>query len=144
MIFSKQKLDKAFTYMSKYYNKILFIDLETDQFDQFLPIKVNDREWQTFTYTEVKSFSDWVAEFFESPFYSSNGDNTQLVKSIMTLRNLEKLKQVTTPITMEYKKIIDGVLHDIMLEFIPIENNQAYLFVKDLYLMQKGIYEYED
>ena len=33
---------------------------------------------------------------------------------------------------------------DIMLEFIPIENNQAYLFVKDLYLMQKGIYEYED
>lgn len=141
MIFSKQKLDKAFTYMSKYYNKILFIDLETDQFS---PIKVNDREWQTFTYTEVKSFSDWAAGFFESPFYSSNGDNTQLVKSIMTLRNLEKLKQVTTPITMEYKKIIDGVFHDVMLEFIPIENNQAYLFVKDLYLMQKGIYEYED
>lgn len=133
MIFSKQKLDKAFTYMSKYYNKILFIDLETDQFS---PIKVNDRE--------VKSFSDWAAGFFESPFYSSNGDNTQLVKSIMTLRNLEKLKQVTTPIIMEYKKIVDGVFHDVMLEFIPIENNQAYLFVKDLYLMQKGIYEYED
>ena len=135
MIFSKQKLDKAFTYMSKYYNTILFIDLETDQFS---PIKVNDND------TEVKSFSDWAAGFFESPFYSSNGDNTQLVKSIMTLRNLEKLKQVTTPITMEYKKIIDGVFHDVMLEFIPIENNQAYLFVKDLYLMQKGIYEYED
>ena len=141
MIFSKQNLDKAFTYMSKYYNKILFIDLETDQFS---PIKIKDSEWQTFTYTEVKSFSDWVAGFFESPFYSSNGDNTQLVKSIMTLRNLEKLKQVTTPITMEYKKIVDGVFHDIMLEFIPIENNQAYLFVKDLYLMQKGICEYED
>lgn len=135
MIFSKQNLDKAFTYMSKYYNTILFIDLETDQFS---PIKVNDND------TEVKSFSDWAAGFFQSPFYSSNGDNTQLVKSIMTLRNLEKLKQVTTPITMEYKKIIDGVFHDVMLEFIPIENNQAYLFVKDLYLMQKGIYEYED
>ena len=135
MIFSKQKLDKAFTYMSKYYNTILFIDLETDQFS---PIKVNDND------TEVKSFSDWAAGFFESPFYSSNGDNTQLVKSIMTLRNLEKLKQVTTPIIMEYKKIVDGVFHDVMLEFIPIENNQAYLFVKDLYLMQKGIYEYED
>ena len=135
MIFSKQNLDKAFTYMSKYYNKILFIDLETDNFS---PIKVNDND------TEVKSFSDWIAEFFESPFYSSNGENTQLVKSIMTLRNLEKLKQVTVPITMEYKKIVDGVFHDIMLEFIPIENNQAYLFVKDLYLMQKGIYEYED
>lgn len=135
MIFSKQNLDKAFTYMSKYYNTILFIDLETDQFS---PIKVNDND------TEVKSFSDWAAGFFESPFYSSNGDNTQLVKSIMTLRNLEKLKQVTTPITMEYKKIVDGVFHDVMLEFIPIENNQAYLFVKDLYLMQKGIYEYEN
>lgn len=135
MIFSKQKLDKAFTYMSKYYNTILFIDLETDQFS---PIKVNDND------TEVKSFSDWAAGFFQSPFYSSNGDNTQLVKSIMTLRNLEKLKQVTTPITMEYKKIIDGVFHDVMIEFIPIENNQAYLFIKDLYLMQKGIYEYED
>ena len=135
MIFSKQKLDKAFTYMSKYYNTILFIDLETDQFS---PIKVNDND------TEVKSFSDWAAGFFQSPFYSSNGDNTQLIKSIMTLRNLEKLKQVTTPITMEYKKIVDGVFHDVMLEFIPIENNQAYLFVKDLYLMQKGIYEYED
>lgn len=135
MIFSKQKLDKAFTYMSKYYNTILFIDLETDQFS---PIKVNDND------TEVKSFSDWVAWFFQSPFYSSNGDNTQLVKSIMTLRNLEKLKQVTTPITMEYKKIVDGVFHDIMIEFIPIENKQAYLFIKDLYLMQKGIYEYED
>lgn len=135
MIFSKQKLDKAFTYMSKYYNKILFIDLETDQFS---PIKVNDND------TEVKSFSDWAAGFLQSPFYSSNGDNTQLVKSIMTLRNLEKLKQVTTPIIMEYKKIVDGVFHDVMLEFIPIENNQAYLFVKDLYLMQKGIYEYED
>lgn len=134
MIFSKQNLDKAFTYMSKYYNTILFIDLETDQFS---PIKVNDND------TEVKSFSDWAAGFFQSPFYSSNGDNTQLVKSIMTLRNLEKLKQVTTPITMEYKKIIDGVFHDVMLEFIPIENNQAYLFVKDLYLMQKGICEYE-
>ena len=133
MIFSKQNLDKAFTYMSKYYNTILFIDLETDKFS---PIKIND--------TEVKSFSDWVAEFFISPFYSSNGDNTQLVKSIMTLRNLEKLKQVTTPIIMEYKKIINNVFHDIMLEFIPIENNQAYLFVKDLYLMQKGICEYED
>ena len=141
MIFSKQNLDKAFTYMSKYYNTILFIDLETDKFS---PIKIKDKEWQTFTYTEVKSFSDWVAEFFISPFYSSNGDNTQLVKSIMTLRNLEKLKQVTTPITMEYKKIINNVFHDIMLEFIPIENNQAYLFVKDLYLMQKGICEYED
>lgn len=135
MIFSKQKLDKAFTYMSKYYNTILFIDLETDQFS---PIKVNDND------TEIKSFSDWAAVFFQSPFYSSNGDNTQLVKSIMTLRNLEKLKQVTTPITMEYKKIVDGVFHDIMLEFIPIENKQAYLFVKDLYLMQKGIYEYEN
>lgn len=135
MIFSKQKLDKAFTYMSKYYNTILFIDLETDQFS---PIKVNDND------TEVKSFSDWAAVFFQSPFYSSNGDNTQLVKSIMTLRNLEKLKQVTTPITMEYKKIVDGVFHDIMIEFIPIENNQVYLFIKDLYLMQKGIYEYED
>lgn len=135
MIFSKQNLDKAFTYMSKYYNKILFIDLETDQFS---PIKINDND------TEVKSFSDWVAWFFQSPFYSSNGDNTQLVKSIMTLRNLEKLKRVTTPITMEYKKIVDGVFHDIMIEFIPIENNQAYLFVKDLYLMQKGICEYED
>ena len=106
--------------------------------DQFSPIKVNDKD------TEVKSFSDWAAVFFQSPFYSSNGDNTQLVKSIMTLRNLEKLKQVTTPITMEYKKIIDNVFHDVMIEFIPIENNQAYLFVKDLYLMQKGIYEYED
>lgn len=135
MIFSKQKLDKAFTYMSKYYNTILFIDLETDQFS---PIKVNDND------TEVKSFSDWAAAFFQSPFYSSNGDNTQLVKSIMTLRNLEKLKQVTTPITMEYKKIIDNVFHDVMIEFIPIENKQAYLFVKDLYLMQKGIYEYEN
>lgn len=135
MIFSKQNLDKAFTYMSKYYNKILFIDLETDQFS---PIKVNDND------TEVKSFSDWAAVFFQSPFYSSNGDNTQLVKSIMTLRNLEKLKQVTTPITMEYKKIIDNVFHDIMIEFIPIKNKQAYLFVKDLYLMQKGICEYED
>lgn len=135
MIFSKQKLDKAFTYMSKYYNTILFIDLETDQFS---PIKVNDND------TEVKSFSDWAAWFFQSPFYSSNGDNTQLVKSIMTLRNLEKLKQVTTPITMEYKKIINNMFHDVMIEFIPIENNQAYLFIKDLYLMQKGIYEYED
>ena len=133
MIFSKQELDKAFTYMSKYYNTILFIDLETDQFS---PIKIND--------TEVKSFSDWAAKFFQSPFYSSNGDNTQLVKSIMTLRNLEKLKQVTTPITMEYKKIIDNVFHDVMIEFIPIENKQAYLFVKDLYLMQKGICENED
>ena len=133
MIFNKQNLDKAFTYMSKYYNTILLIDLETDKFS---PIKIND--------TEVKSFSDWADEFFQSPFYSSNGDNTQLVKSIMTLRNLEKLKQVTTPITMEYKKIINNVFHDIMLEFIPIENNQAYLFVKDLYLMQKGICEYED
>ena len=133
MIFSKQNLDKAFTYMSKYYNTILFIDLETDQFS---PIKIND--------TEVKSFSDWAAGFFQTPFYSSNGDNTQLVKSIMTLRNLEKLKQVTTPITMEYKKIIDNVFHDVMIEFIPIENNQAYLFVKDLYLMQKGICENED
>lgn len=133
MIFNKQNLDKAFTYMSKYYNTILFIDLETDQFS---PIKIKD--------TEVKSFSDWAARFFQSPFYSSNGDNTQLVKSIMTLRNLEKLKQVTTPITMEYKKIIDNVFHDVMIEFIPIENNQAYLFVKDLYLMQKGICENED
>ena len=133
MIFSKQNLDKAFTYMSKYYNTILFIDLETDKFS---PIKTND--------TEVKSFSDWAAGFFQSPFYSSNGDNTQLVKSIMTLRNLEKLKQVTTPITMEYKKIIDNVFHDVMIEFIPIENNQAYLFIKDLYLMQKGICENED
>lgn len=135
MIFSKQNLDKAFTYMSKYYNTILFIDLETDKFS---PIKVNDND------TEVKSFSDWTAGFFQSPFYSSNGDNTQLVKSIMTLRNLEKLKQVTTPITMEYKKIINNMFHDIMIEFIPIENKQAYLFIKDLYLMQKGIYEYED
>lgn len=133
MIFNKQNLDKAFTYMSKYYNTILFIDLETDQFS---PIKIKD--------TEVKSFSDWAARFFQSPFYSSNGDNTQLVKSIMTLRNLEKLKQVTTPITMEYKKIIDNVFHDVMIEFIPIENKQAYLFVKDLYLMQKGICENED
>lgn len=133
MIFSKQNLDKAFTYMSKYYNTILFIDLETDQFS---PIKIKD--------TEVKSFSDWATGFFISPFYSSNGDNTQLVKSIMTLRNLEKLKQVTTPITMEYKKIVNNVFHDVMIEFIPIENKQAYLFVKDLYLMQKGICEYED
>ncbi len=91
MIFSKQNLDKAFTYMSKYYNTILFIDLETDQFS---PIKIND--------TEVKSFSDWVAGFFQSPFYSSNGDNTQLVKSIMTLRNLEKLKQIY----LQEKKLI--------------------------------------
>lgn len=135
MIFNKQNLDKAFTYMSKYYNTILFIDLETDKFS---PIKINDND------TEVKSFSDWAAGFFISPFYSSNGNNTQLVKSIMTLRNLEKLKQVTTPITMEYKKIINNVFHDVMIEFIPIENKQAYLFVKDLYLMQKGICENED
>ena len=135
MIFNKQNLDKAFTYMSKYYNTILFIDLETDQFS---PIKINDND------IEVKSFSDWAAGFFQSPFYSSNGDNTQLVKSIMTLRNLEKLKQITTPIIMEYKKIIDNVFHDVMIEFIPIENNQAYLFVKDLYLMQKGICKNED
>lgn len=140
MIFSKQHLEKAFTYMSKYYNKILFIDLEKDEFE---PIKVNDNEWNTLKYTGLIKFSDWVAGFFESPFYSSNGDNDLLVKSIFTMRNLEQLKKVDKPISMEYKKIIDGEFHDVMLEYIPIGDNRAYLFVKDIYLMRKGIYENE-
>lgn len=140
MIFSKQKLDKAFTYLSRYYNKILLINLDNDTFE---PIKVHDKEWQVFTYSDVENFSHWVAEFFDSPFYSSDKDNTQLVKSIFILRDLDKLRAVKTPMTLNYKKIIDGIFHDVMLEYIPIGNGRAYLFVKDLYLMQKGIYEDE-
>lgn len=141
MIFSKQKIDKAFTYMSKFYNKILLIDLKNDTFE---PIKVNDTEWQTLTNFEILNFSSWIAGFFESPFYSSNGDNTELVKSIMTLRDINRLRNITTPLTMEYKKIIDGEFHDVMLEYIPCNEEKALLFVKDLYFMRKGIYENEN
>lgn len=141
MIFSKQKLDKAFTYMSKYYNKILLIDLENDTFE---PIKVNDKEWATFTNTNINNFSKWIAGFFDSKFYSCKMDNDHVVRSIMTLRNIEKLREVKTPITIEYKKVIDGYFHEVMLEYLPCIENKALLFVKDLYLMEKGIYENED
>lgn len=142
MIFSKQKCDKAFTYMSKYYNKILFVNLDDDTYE---PIKVNDNEWQRLTYSENRSFSEWVGNFFEGPFYSSKpGEESYIIDSVFTLRNLDKLKKVDSPITMDYKKVIDGFFHDVMLEYLPIGNNRAYLFVKDLYLMQKGIYDHEN
>lgn len=140
MIFSKQKLDKAFTYMSKYYNKIILIDLDKDEYE---PIKINDNEWKTLTELNSMKFSEWIAGFFGSRFYSCKMDNDHIVRSIMVLRDIEKLRQEKTPITIEYRKVIDGYFHDVMLEYIPCDNGKALLFVKDLYLMEKGIYENE-
>lgn len=138
MVFSRQKLDKAFSYLSKYYNKILFINLDDDSFEL---IKVNDQEWKSFSGLDIKKFSDWIAGFFDSKFYSCKMDNDHVVKTILTLRDIEKLRQVSNPMTIEYRKIIDGYFHDVMLEYLPIGNNRALLFVKDLFLMEKGIYD---
>ena len=87
MIFSKQKLDKAFTYMSKYYNKIILIDLDKDEYE---PIKINDNEWKKLTELNSMKFSEWIAGFFGSRFYSCKMDNDHIVRSIMVLRDIEK------------------------------------------------------
>jgi len=141
MIFSKQKMDEAFAYTSRFYNKILLIDLEKDEFQ---PIKVNDKEWETLQNTGIHNFSDWIAGFFNSPFYSCKRDSAYVMKSIMTLRDIESLKKVTEPISIEYLKIIDGEYHEVELEYYPYEEDKGLLFIKDLYLMKKGIYENED
>lgn len=137
MIFSKQKIDQAFTYASKYYDKILSIDLTSDK---FYPIKVNDFEWQRIK-KKYSCFTEWVENFINSAYYKDGESNDIFLAFFSRLENLINIDRV---MVCKYKKFINNEWHDVLFEFIPAEDNRAFIFVKDWTLMERGICNYEE
>ena len=127
MIFSKQHLERAFNYVTPYFNKILLVNFNIDS---FVPIKVMDTEWSQVV--DKSSFTKWVKGFANSPMYKEIND------PILYFADLEKLKELNKPKIILYEKIVNGEFHLVQLELYPIGEGQGYLFVRDLTKMTEG------
>lgn len=132
MIFSKQRLDKAFASASIYYDKILELDLTKDQ---FFPIKVNDQEWNRIA-EKYTRFTDWVNDFIISAYYE---DDSLSGISLSMFGRLENLINITNVMVCKYRKYINNEWHDVLFEYYPTDDNRAFVFVKDWTLMERGI-----
>ena len=105
MIFSKQHLERAFNYVTPYFNKILLVNFNIDS---FVPIKVMDTEWSQVV--DKSSFTKWVKEFANSPMYKEIND------PILYFADLEKMKELNKPKIILYEKIVNGEFHLVQLE----------------------------
>lgn len=117
MIFSYNEFDTALRIIGKYYDKVLLVDFEKDSYKL---IKVNDSEYK-FLKDKNMNFFDWINGFKNSK-YSMNL-NYNFVP--------EEIEKIEKPFTLSYKKVINGEMKDVTMEFVPIGFNRAYIFVKD-------------
>lgn len=115
----------AFDYMSQYFNKILYVNLEKDTYKT---IKIHSEEASRIRYPE--SFSDWTKRFANS-IECCTDDKECFLKFI----DISRLKSLTKPSSINYRKMVDGIYHDVFMEIIPIKKNKIYIFVKDWNLM---------
>lgn len=121
MIFGKQNVVTALSYISYFYNKIILVDTMTDT---YLPIKIDDDEWKNVP--DKTCFSNWVKRFAESDLFV--GDPESLIR----LLDLNKLKAMKKPDQISYWRKIGREEHWITLELIPIGEGQFYIFLKDM------------
>lgn len=130
MIFSNQALHTAFAYKSAYYNKILLINLDDGSFK---PIKVDDDEWMQLDKTY--NFTSWVREFAESNRFIAGANCGQ--RDFIIFNDVERLKTLSRPDSIKYYKNVmvkDFInpIHEVITEFIPVDEHSCYIFVKDL------------
>lgn len=130
MIFSEQKLDQAFSYVSKYFDKVLKINLETDK---CTPIKVNESEWES--HDKDLTFTQWVDKFTRSNIYRECQSSEVKLNYFSRLENLVNITNIRG---CRYQKLINDEWHDVLLEFVPAEKGRAFIFVKDWTLMERG------
>lgn len=134
MIFSRQKQDTALAYTSAYYDKILEVNLNTDT---FTPVKVNGEEW--IAIPKFLHFTDWVKWFIQGTMYrpceDTNPDRLDDLGSVTNVR--ARLKQGV--FITNYYKMVNKSWHLMQLELYSAEDDMAYLFVRDLTRLQKGI-----
>lgn len=125
MIFSRQKMELAFMYASVYYNKILLVNLSDDSFE---PIKVDDKEWNNLEKTIT--FSEWLKGFASSDLVNHISEDLNSFIDINILRKTETAR------IFEYQKLVKDEYHDMCMTFMPISDDLAYIFVKDLSKMR--------
>lgn len=111
----------AFSYISKFYNKILLVNLEKDSFKI---LKASRKELHDLP--KDISFSEWTKIFGNS--VNCTYEDHDYFLNFMDLNRLRSLK---TSSSIIYKKLIKGVYHDVYLEVLPLKKNRAYIFVKD-------------
>lgn len=130
MIFSTQELQSAMTVLTKYYDKVILVDFDCDSYKI---IKMNDREYNFYKKYNL-TFNEWMMNFQNSPFSMNLNYNF----------DYDILRKLDAPLTLNYKKVIDGKMTDVTMEIIPrlvntIDSSisQAYILVKDFTSIKK-------
>lgn len=118
MIFSYNELTKVERLMTHFYNKILLVDFTNDT---YRIIKMDDEELKNRIGIKVDHFAPWIENFKNSE------DSMNLNYNF----DIDILKELESPIVLDYKKKINGVMKDVTMELVPIGDGQAYILVKD-------------
>lgn len=121
MIFSIQKLQTAMGYLAGCYDKIIFVDLNTNSWE---PIKVSKEE-----YDEAKGLSlkNWLYVF------ESN-------RKIVGFKSHEIIDVIDNniPYSTNYIKSINNEFHKVTLEYLPTGDKQGYILVFDHDTFERG------
>lgn len=118
MIFSYDDLNTALRVIGHFYNKILLVDFKTDK---YRIIKINDHEYNTLKRLGNPDIFDWI-EGFKNSKYSMNLNYNF---------DPDSLSQITKPLVLNYKKIVNNEMKDVTMELVPLGLGRAYIFVKD-------------
>lgn len=138
MLFSKQKLEVAFRFSSIYYDKVIIVDFNENKFE---PIRVSDKEWNSMK--KNATFTEWLTDFVTSDNYRPCNDKNK--DQLIDLLDLDAFKMRYDVMICNYFKFIDGEYHIVQMELYPIAlTGCAYLFVRDLTKMQRGILPPQD
>ena len=123
--------DVAMRYLGVFFNKILYVDLNEDNFSI---IKADNTEVDKLPM--FISFSQWVKEFITSPYFKPYGEN-RMPSEFTKYYDLDYLKSLTDPLVLEYQKLINGEYHNIELLLLPIGNGRTFVYVRDNTKMNK-------
>lgn len=118
MIFSYDEMDKVLRLIGHYYNKIIFVDFINDKYRL---IKINDLEYMELKKNVKDNFYDWINGFKNSK-YSMN---------LNFDFNPDILDKLEMPISLNYKKVIDGEFKDVTMELLPLGNGTGYILIKN-------------
>ena len=118
-------MQKSFQYLELFYNKILKINYAQDS---FVVIKADDGELDKLP--RLITFSQWVKDFINSPYFVPYGENRQKMEFVKYF-DLDYLRKLDCPLVLEYRKLVDGELHDMELTLLNVGSERAYIFVRD-------------
>lgn len=127
MLFSRQQLETANSYMALYYDKVIFVNFVDDT---YMPIKVSEEEWVKIP--KKTSFTNWVKSFSCSELFRGNRDE------FLKLADLKNMSLLDHPYIHQYEKFINNDFHKVQTEVYPTGLGCAYLIVRDLTKINKG------